>query len=149
MHQKNIISASLQESFALIWKNKRLFVLLFVLQIVFFIALSSITYKYVPKMAESQKAIEDYMSNLRLDESSVSSSILQQKSILGDDPLMISRNFNEIARNFRIYLVYVFILAVIFISISWSVTNKLVHKNNFRHFSKSLHKYSQYLLSVF
>ena len=146
MPNRNIILNSLQETFALIWKNKLLFVLLFILQIIFFVILSLITYKYVPKMVESQKAIEDYMSSLKLDEPSVSSSILQQKSILGDDPLMISRNFNEIAKNFRIYLIYVFILMIIFISTAWSITNKMINKNNFKQSAKNFLKISVVLL---
>ena len=107
---KKIILGSLKESIALIWKNKSFFVFLFTLQVIFFIAFSLISYNYISKMVESQKAIEDYLSQQNLDEDAVTENILQQKGILGDDPLSISRNFNDTVKNFRIYLIYIFIL---------------------------------------
>ena len=137
---KNIILNSLKQSFALIWKNKSLFVLLFIMQITFFFIFSLISYKYVPKMIESQKSIFDYLAKQKLDEISVAQNIMQQKSILGDDPLMISRNFNEIIKNFRLYLVYIFLLLIAFMSISWAITNKLVYNINLKKLSKYLFK---------
>ena len=132
MVQKNIIFNSLKESLALIWKNKFLFVSLFVLQILFFIIFSVINYDYQTKILENAKAITDYLSNQKLDEAAVTSNLLQQKNILGDDPLMISRNFNEILKNFRIYLIYIFILLILFISISWTLSSKIINKLNFK-----------------
>lgn len=41
------------------------------------------------------------------------------------------------AKNFRIYLIYLFILLVIFTSLSWSITNKLIYKKNFLHTKKN------------
>ncbi|HLD18962.1 MAG TPA: hypothetical protein VJB90_03050 [Candidatus Nanoarchaeia archaeon] len=140
MQQKNIILNSLKESFSLIWRNKSLFALLLALQIAFFAAFSIISYNYVPKMVESQKAIEEYMSNLKFDDVSVAANIQQQKSILGEDPLLISRNFNEIVKNFRLYLIYIFLLLVFFISTGWAITNRLVYKMNFRALTKNFLK---------
>ncbi|MBS3097038.1 hypothetical protein J4480_06400 [Candidatus Woesearchaeota archaeon] len=140
MQQKNIILNSLKESFSLIWRNKSLFALLLALQIAFFAAFSIISYNYVPKMVESQKAIEEYMSNLKFDDVSVAANIQQQKSILGEDPLLISRNFNEIVKNFRLYLIYIFLLLVFFISTGWAITNRLVYKMNFRALTKFFKK---------
>ena len=129
---KNIILNSLKETFASIWKNKSLIILLFILQIVFLILFSFISYNYIQKMVKSQMAIEDYLSNIKLDEISVASNMLEQKSILGDDPLLISRNFNEIVKNFRIYLIYIFILLVFSASLFWAITNKMMHKLGFK-----------------
>ncbi len=128
MALKNIILDSLKQSFLAVWRNKMLFALLFVLQLIFFAVFSFMTLPYMTKMLESAKEINDYLSVQSLDEVSLGSSILQQKSILGDDPLLISRNFNEIVKNFRIYLAYAFVLLTVFLSISWSITHKLVHK---------------------
>ena len=137
---KNIILNSIKESFALIWKNKFLFVLLFALQLVFFVTFFYINLTYQTKILESAKAITDYLSQQKLDEASVTSNIFQQKSILGDDPLSISRNFNEILKNFRLYLIYVFILLIFFISVSWAVTHRLMHKINLKQLLKNLFK---------
>ena len=137
---KNIIFSSLKESLALIWKSKSLFILLVVLQIAFFALFSLISYNYVPKMVDSQKAIEDYLSNIKFDEVSVASSMLQQKSILGDDPLMISRNFNEIVRNLILYLASIFVLLVFSISVFWAMTNKIIFKTSVKKLTKDFLK---------
>ena len=126
---ENIILNSLKQSFALIWKNKSLFFLLFILQIIFFAVLFFISLAYQTRILESSKAISDYLSQQKLDDVSVASDILQQKNILGDDPLIISRHFNEIEKNFRLYLIYIFIFLIIFISLFWAVTIRLIHKH--------------------
>ena len=137
---KNIILNSLKESFSVIWKNKALFVLLFVLQVIFFAVFSSINVAYQTKILENMKSITTYLSQQKLDESSVTSNILQRKNILGDDPLSISRNFNEILLNFRIYIVYVFALLIFFLSMAWSMAHMLMHKNNFKQLAKTFFK---------
>lgn len=132
MQHKNIILNSLKESFAAILRDKRLFLLLFVLQIFFFVILFLLNNVYIPKIVISAQAITDYLSKQNLDEAAVTSNLLQQKSILGDDPLSISRNFNDILKNFRFYLVYSFLLLVIFGSISWPITKKIIHKSDIK-----------------
>ena len=132
MHNRNIIVESLKESFLSIWKNKSLFLLLFFLQIAFLIVFSAVNYTYQARMLTSAMAITDYLGQQKLDEASVASNILNQKSILGDDSLSISRNFDSIVKNFRIYLIYIFVLMAFFISTAWSITHKLIHKNSLR-----------------
>lgn len=137
MLQKNIIMDSLKESFSSIWRNKLLFILLFVMQILFIVVFSTITYHYQTKIVQSANEIFDYISKLKLDEAAAIESVTNKKSILGDDPLMISRNFNEIVRNFRLYLIYIFILFVFSISINWTFTNRLIHKINIKKLTKN------------
>ncbi|MBI2652499.1 hypothetical protein HYX00_03445 [Candidatus Woesearchaeota archaeon] len=91
-------------------------------------------------MIESQKAIEYYVSQLKLDEASVASNVLQQKNILGDEPSSISRNFYDIVKNFRLYLIYTFILLVMFVSINWTITTTLINKKNFNKLIKDFLK---------
>ncbi len=137
---KNIILNSLKESFSIIWKNKSFFLLLFFMQISFFAVFSIINIAYQTKILENTIAITDYISKQKLDEASATDAILQQKSILGDDPLSISRNFNDIVKNFRIYLVYIFILLIVFVAISWALTFKIIHKTNFRQLTNNFLK---------
>lgn len=132
MPSKNIILESLKSSFASIWKNKSLFVSLFTLQIIFFAIFSFINYHYQTKIIESSNAIFEYLGKQQLDEASISENLLQQRGIFGDDPLMISRNFNDIIRNFRIYMAYVFALLILFSSVFWTLTNKFFDKINIR-----------------
>ena len=133
---QNILLNSLKQSFSLIWKNKSLFILLFILQIIFFVLFFYINFTYQTKIIEHANAIFDYLSQQKLDDISVTENLLQQKSILGDDPLMISRNFNEIVKNFKLYLVYIFILLIFFISLNWTITNKMVFKIHFKKLTK-------------
>ncbi len=135
--QKNIILASFKQSIALIRKNKPLFFLLLTLQIIFFIIFSFINFKYTTKILESAKEISDYLSQQKLDEISVGQNILEQKNILGDEALMISRNFNDIVRNLKWYLAYIFILFVVFISTAWTVTHKLIYGIDFKRLIKN------------
>ena len=128
MPQKNIILISLKESLTKIWQNKFLFVSLFISQILFFIIFTVITYHYQTKIIESSKSIFDYLNKQNLDEASASSNILQQKNIWGDEPLMISRNFKEMVKNFRLYLMYLFISIVAFGTINWMITLRLIFK---------------------
>ncbi len=132
MKSKNILLNSLAESFSAIWKNKLFFLLLFVLEVIFLSALFYVSITYIPKMLESAQAMTDYMNQQKFDDLTVASNILHQKSILGDDPLAITRNFNEITKNFRIYFAYVFILLAIFLSVSWIFTFKFINKSNLK-----------------
>ena len=132
-----IIFSSLKHSFSAIWKNKLWFFLLFALEIIFLAVFGYINTTYGIKIVESSKAIDEYISQQQLDEVSVAENILQQKSILGDNPLSISRNFNEIVRNFRLYLIYSFISLVIFTSASWAFTYRLIHKITLKNLIKN------------
>lgn len=107
-----------------------MFALLFILQIIFFAVFSLINYHYSAKIIPSSQAIYEYLGRQDLDEASAADKILQQKSILGDDPLLISRNFNEIVKNFRIYAAYAFVLLVIFLSVAWALSNKFIGKHS-------------------
>ena len=140
MHNKNIFLSSVKESSLLVWRHKGLFFILFVLQIIFFAVLSLINLTYQARILDSIQAITNYLAKQRLDDISVSSNLVAQKNILGDDPLLISRNFNSILRYFRLYMIYTFMLLTFFISLSWTITNKLVHKMNVKQFFKLLLK---------
>src|SRR3989344_6210336 len=109
---KNLIFFSLNQSFSLIWKNKFWFFVLLALEIVFFSIFGYVNIAYGTKIVESSKAIDEYLNQQQLDEISVTGNILQQKSVLGDDPLSISRNFNEMVKNLRLLLAYSFIVIV-------------------------------------
>lgn len=137
---KNIILNSLKESFKSIYKNKSLFFLLLLLQIIFFIVFSFINLTYQTKILESAKAITDYISQQQLDEVSITQNILSQKDILGGDPLSISKNFNEMAKNFRIYLAYIFLLLIFFVSLLWAATDRLIYSDSIKHSIKIFKK---------
>lgn len=137
---QNIFFGAFKESFLAIWKNKLFFALLFVLQILFFAAFSLVNLNYQMKILENAKAITDYISQQKIDEASVAEKIMQQKSILGDEALSISRNFNEMLGNFRLYLFYLFLLLLFFMSIMWALSHKLTNNIDFKKTLKNLSK---------
>lgn len=132
MTYKNIIFGSLKSSLTLIWKNKLWFMLLFILEILFFAILSVLGYNYQTKIVEHSNAIFEYISNLKLDEAAVAENILQKKNLLGDDPLLISREFNEVLKNFRLLLLSVFISLLVFLSFAWAMTSKVVYRFSYK-----------------
>ena len=129
MHKKNIILISLKESFSLVIKNKLFFAMLFILQIIFFGIFFAISLNYQTKILETAKEMFVSMSQQNPDDVEISSRILQQKDIFSEQA-SLTKNFSEIIRNFRFYLIYTFILLVILTSIVWTLTNKLIYKNN-------------------
>ncbi len=128
-----IIISSFKESVHIIWKKKMLFLLLFILQIIFLSAFFALSNNYIPKMLQHAKAMSEYLSSQNLDETTMTQSLMEQKDVLGEDPLAISRNFDGVVRNFRIYFIYSFILILAFISVSWGLTNRMAkrHSGNF------------------
>lgn len=137
---KNIVFSSIKEAFSSIRRNKRVFIVLFSLQVIFFILFLVISYVYQARIIGSAMAITDYLSRQNLDDASVTSSMLLEKGVLGDDPLMISRSFNEIISNFRIYLALIFFLTVAFACFAWSATHKIVDGTGMKKTSKNFFK---------
>src|SRR3989344_6876796 len=106
MPKNNAITESLQESFQIIKKNKKAFLLLFILQAAFISLISLINISYQTKMLQSTQAIIEYLDELKFDQTSVGLDILEKKSPLGPDPLLISRNFNSILYNLKFLIFY-------------------------------------------
>ena len=127
----------MEESFLIIWKRKFIFVSLLLLQVVFFSLFFYASLVYLPRMLESAKAISDYLNEqVKLDDVSLANNINQQKGMLGEDPLSISRNYDNIIKNFRLYLMYNFALLLAFLSISWTLTAQMLHKTSKRNMAK-------------
>ena len=136
----NIFWDSLKQSFAAIWRKKSMLLLLSVLQILFFMIFITVSNVYIPKIIEHAKAISDYLTEQKLDDITITENILHQQNILGDDPLSISRNFNAIVSDFRIYLVAIFVLLSVFLSLIWTLTMKIKYKLNKKQFNNYFFK---------
>ena len=132
MTYKKIILGSLKESFIMMWRNKLWLVLLFIFQILMLVILSAASYHYQLRIVEHSNAIFDYLSKLNLNDAVVADNFLKQKSVLGDDPLLIGREFSEILRNFRWLFGFVFLLLVIFLSMGWTITSKIIYKTKIK-----------------
>ena len=144
-----IIRSSIKESLFAVWKNKLLFLLILFSQLLFVASIFYISLIYQTRVYENVKAISDYMQQQQLDDISVAKNIIGQKSILGDDPLSISRNFNNAIMNFRLYLIYTFIALIVFMPLLWTMTGKFSSHINLKYFLKNLVIAFGYLMLIF
>jgi len=71
------------------------------------------------------------MQTVNLDTESARLDILQQKNPLGEDPLLISTNYNEIKTNIAFLLFFIFVIFVITNGLIWYLTSNLANKNLF------------------
>lgn len=146
---QNIILNSLKESFLVIWKKKLLFILVLFTQILFFSGLFYISLTYQTRIYESVRGISDYIQEQQLDDVAVAQNIIHQRNILGDDPLSISRNFNDVVHNFRLYLIYTFIALIIFLPLLWSLSERFHGNISLRHLFRNFIIASSYLILIF
>src|SRR3989338_7170791 len=113
MDSKDVVLSSLKESFLLVKKNKKAFLLVFILKILFFSLVIAVGAYYTPRILQSAQDAIDYAESLNINPDTANIGILQQKSPLGDDPLSISRNYNLIAKKMFYLLFYVFFFFLI------------------------------------
>jgi len=128
---KKILRNSIGESFRNIWNHKLLFSFLIFLQLSFFVSLFLINYSYVPKMLNNLKEIDDYLLNQKLDDESVMNKFLARQPLLGENVQIITTNFNEMIRDFRIFIIFIVADVIVFLSLSWALTQRLVYKLKF------------------
>jgi hypothetical protein len=124
-----IISTSIKESFLAISKNKKIFALVFVLQILFFLSILGVSSYYTSKILESTEDIIDYTETLNLNIEQAKFEILQQKNPLGEDPLSISRNYDEMKKNSLFLLFSIFVIFVIINGLIWYLASNFQEKN--------------------
>jgi hypothetical protein len=125
----SIITSSLKESFLAISKNKKIFALVFILQILFFLSILGVSSYYTSKILESTEDIIDYTETLNLNIEQAKFEILQQKNPLGEDPLSISRNYDEIKKNSLFLLFSIFVIFVIINGLIWYLASNFQEKN--------------------
>ena len=129
MPKNNVIKESLQESFSIIKKNKKTFLILLILQLIFISLISFINISYQTNMLQSTQEIIEYLDELKFDQTSVGFDMLQKKSPLGSDPLLISRNFSNILYNLKFLIFYSLLAFVLLNGLIWFLTSNLANKN--------------------
>lgn len=125
MSPKHIVITSLKESFLLIKKNKLVFLLIFALQSLFFSLVIMANAYYMPQILQSTEDIMDYAEALNINPQAANIGILQKKSPLGDDPLLISRNYNEIINNSLLLLLSVFAIFALINGLAWYLASNM------------------------
>ncbi len=126
MSSKHIaVASSLKESFLLIKKNKGIFLLIFFLQALFFSLVIMANAYYVPKIVQGMEAAIGYAEALNINPQDVNVGMLQKKNPLGNDPLLISRNYKEIIKNSLLLLLSVFAIFALINGLAWYLASNI------------------------
>ena len=120
--KKNIILSSFKESFKTIKKNKMVFLVLFLLQLLFFSSMFFVNLYYQPKIMDNVINVMEYISKQNPEEG---------ENILGEDPLMIHRNYESMVHNLRLLSIWCFFIFVLVNGSMFYLTSKLVYDGNF------------------
>jgi hypothetical protein len=115
----NLVLISLKDSFSVMLKNKKLIMLIFFLQIIFFLLIGFALSYFAPAIIQNAEKILVYMENLSTDPQTAAVNVFQKKSPLGDDPLLVSRAYREIIKNFQTLLFAVLAIFVLINGPNW------------------------------
>lgn len=123
-----MLETSFKKILSIIKKNSSKILLIFFLQVTFFITLSLIFYNTInPAMKHAKNAI-DYYDKINITESS------GMFGYLGEDPLVIYKNYSKMMYYLK-FMALFFILAVIIINgLLWTITDNLVNKKDLKQF---------------
>lgn len=136
-----IILNSFKDSFKLIKKHKYIIILIFFLQLLFFSLFAiNMTTTMTPAL-QATKDVLTYVNQLKMDEEALTQGLLTNKSMFGDDPLLIYNNYNIIMNFLKWFLVIALIIFVIFEGLNWALTvylsrKKLPKKKKFKMFAR-------------
>lgn len=123
-----MIQISLKKTLSTINKNKSKILLIFFLQIIFFIALGLIFYNTInPAMQHAKNAI-DYYDKINVTESS------GMFGYLGEDPLLIYKNYDKMMYYLKFMALFSLLAFIIVDGLLWTLTDSLVNKKNIKQF---------------
>ncbi|MBI2208230.1 hypothetical protein HYU50_01940 [Candidatus Woesearchaeota archaeon] len=128
MGSKHIVISSLKESFLLIKKNKKVFLLVFILQVLFFLLIVMVNVYHMPQILQSAKDAIDYAEALNINPQTANIDMLQKKNPLGEDPLLISRNYDLIIKNSFYLLFSIFLIFVVINGLIWYFSSNINEK---------------------
>ena len=131
--KKKIIFSSFKESFKTIKKNRMVFLVLFLLQLLFFSLMFFVNLYYQPKIMDSVINVMDYVSK---------QNPADGETILGEDPLMIHNNYEEMVYNLSLLAVWCFFIFVFVNGSIFYLISKLIYDKNFN-FKICFEKYKE------
>ncbi|MBW2980832.1 hypothetical protein KY360_05440 [Candidatus Woesearchaeota archaeon] len=137
----NLITTSLKQSFKLVKKHKRIVLGLLILQIIFLSLMIGLQMHYQMKAFEVAEVVMEYLDQQDLSDIEVAKNIVTGSNILGDDPLMIYRNYRKIA-GFMVRLsIYSLVVYLVFGSLNWALTDQLIYGKNKKRFLAYIGKF--------
>ncbi|MDP7180033.1 MAG: hypothetical protein QF824_02075 [Candidatus Woesearchaeota archaeon] len=144
--KKGVILSSIRDVVRLISKNKRMFLVMAVIQLIFFSLLAVLLSTYVVKIGISASKILEYVESTDLDEAAVTTKMLKQEEFLGDDPTLIFRESKTIISSLIFLFVYLLLLFLVLEGLNWALMDGLIRKKKFKEIFSYIGKFSGVLL---
>ncbi|MEA2037305.1 MAG: hypothetical protein U9O94_07370 [Nanoarchaeota archaeon] len=133
-----MIKNSLKNTFVIIKRNKSKLLIIFFLQMLWFIALTSVTHQTIIPATEHAKSLVDYYNNIDTKD---------PNAILGEDPLAIYKDYNKMLYYLKIMLLFVSLSFIIINGLIWALTDNLINKKKLKDFAIYLLNFS--ILTIF
>lgn len=121
-----MISSSLKETLSVIKKNKYNIILLFFIQIIFFMSLGLLFYNTINPAMHHAKSAVDYYDRINITEDS------NMFSYLGEDPLSIYKNYEKMMYYLKFMTLFLFSAFVIINGTLWTLTDNLLNKKTIK-----------------
>ena len=121
----NVFLNALEDAVNAIKKNKRVVLMLLLLQVVFVALLGSVQLYYQFQIFEKSQEVTDYMNQLPLEDTEA---ILQQQNIFGDDPSVIFEGTQTIQKAWNKLIILSVLIVLFFNVLNWGLTDQLFHK---------------------
>lgn len=131
------LKTSFKQSFNIIKERKKIFLTLFFLQLLFFSSIFFINLHYMPRIIEKSTLVFDYISKQNPED---------KDNMLGDDPLMISRNYKAIQSYLKPLIIFCFLSFVLINGLIWYLCNKLVFSKKLFDKKELLKYYSRFFV---
>ena len=121
-----MLKSSFKKTISIIKKNKHKVFFIFLIQIIFLLALSTITLKTLNPAMQRAQNIMEYYDSINVTETS------GMFGYLGDDPLIIYNNYAEMMNYLTSMAIFSSITIVILSGLIWIISNKSINKNSIK-----------------
>ena len=126
----NPIIQSFKETVVSIKNHKRIVLLIFLIQILFFATFAiNIVTMMTPVLKSSQDAM-NYINQLKLDEQTLAESFITGEQILGVNPTSIYENYTVAMKFFKLFVTIGIIIFILFEGFNWILTVHLRKKKH-------------------
>jgi len=122
-----MITNSLKKTISIINKNRKKILLLFLLQVIFFIVLSLVFYQNVNPAMEHARNVVEYYDEINMSENSMF-------GYLGDEPSVVYENYRGMMGYLRLMGLFSFLAFTVINGLLWDFSDGLVKKKNRKEF---------------
>ncbi len=130
---KNLIFRSWLESLKLMNKHKKAVLVIFLVQLVFFMLISMDTVLTLTPAFEATQEVLSYIQQLRMDEEALARSLITGEDMFGENPALIYENYDIIFGFLRLFIILAVSIFIVFEGLNWALTVYLHKKKRLAH----------------